>query len=169
MWCHCALMVLTVCLKITQKSIIWIFMPKIILFLSLIFQIPIWIFAPKKDTFLSYFHTMCDAATLHCCTSFCIFVKLNNAIARLMSFRYSILIWIFKIQEIVNVSCPVYNGGSQQMNLLCAVNLEKNQLLPDMKIAKEAREYLSHMSTSNQSFFLGVGFHKPHIPFHIPR
>ena len=21
---------------------------------------------------------------------------------------------------------------------------------------------------SNQSFFLGVGFHKPHIPFHIP-
>ena len=74
-------------------------------------------------------------------------------------------------QEIVNISCPMYDGR-YGLNLLCAVDVDDGdfgQLLPDMKIKDEALKFLSHSSTLNETFFLGVGFHKPHVPFHIPR
>lgn len=37
-----------------------------------------------------------------------------------------------------------------------------------MKIKDEALKFLS-LQPKNETFFLGVGFHKPHVPFHIPR
>ena len=67
--------------------------------------------------------------------------------------------------------------GSRRMNLLCAVRLAANDdddtlevVLPDMKIKDETLKFLSAMSplSPNNTFFLGVGFHKPHVPFHIP-
>ena len=66
------------------------------------------------------------------------------------------------------------------MNLLCAVRTDDCEdddttvVLPDMKIKEETLKFLSKYSMSltgqakNDAFFLGVGFHKPHVPFHIP-
>jgi iduronate 2-sulfatase len=82
------------------------------------------------------------------------------------------------LQELLNISCPMFDG-SRQVNLLCAVNVkndddddddddQQQERLPDMKIKDETLKYLSSLD-KNDSFFLGVGFHKPHIPFHIPR
>ena len=62
----------------------------------------------------------------------------------------------------------MYNGKTA-MNLLCAVDVENyGHLLPDMKIKDETLKFLSSQNP-NEPFFLGVGFHKPHVPFHIPR
>ena len=72
------------------------------------------------------------------------------------------------IKEILNISCPTFDGRHQQ-NLLCAVDVDNwGQRLPDMKIKDEALNFLSSVD-DDETFFLAVGFHKPHVPFHIPR
>ena len=72
---------------------------------------------------------------------------------------------IAEFKELLNISCPMYDGRDG-VNLLCAVNSVGLQL-PDMKIKDEALNFLSTLGKTER-FFLGVGFHKPHVPFHIP-
>ena len=61
------------------------------------------------------------------------------------------------------------NHGRPGLNLLCVVD-DKNfgQLLPDMKIKDEALNFLMSQSL-NETSFLGVGFHKLHVPFNISK
>lgn len=40
--------------------------------------------------------------------------------------------------------------------------------LPDTQSATVAVEQLKKFSASGSPFFLAVGFHKPHLPFHFP-
>ena len=67
--------------------------------------------------------------------------------------------------------CPSADG-SLGMNLLCPVDVptQPEGTLPDIQSADHAVEFLKNMSTtpSEQPFFLGVGFHKPHIPLKFP-
>ena len=58
--------------------------------------------------------------------------------------------------------------GSHKINVLCAVNIDNDDKLPDMKIKDETLKYLSLQSSLNnknksKNFFLGVGFHKGSI------
>ncbi|XP_008300793.1 iduronate 2-sulfatase [Stegastes partitus] len=61
--------------------------------------------------------------------------------------------------------------GKLHVNLLCAVNVTEQPggTLPDLESADEAVRLLKSRAGSQQPFFLGVGFHKPHIPFRIPQ
>ncbi|XP_061690226.1 iduronate 2-sulfatase isoform X2 [Syngnathoides biaculeatus] len=61
--------------------------------------------------------------------------------------------------------------GRLHANLLCAVNVSEQPggTLPDMESADEAVRLLKRGAADGSPFFLAVGFHKPHIPFRIPR
>ncbi|XP_075959418.1 iduronate 2-sulfatase isoform X3 [Anarhichas minor] len=60
--------------------------------------------------------------------------------------------------------------GKLHANLLCAVNVSEQPggTLPDLESTEEAVRLLKSRA-DDVPFFLAVGFHKPHIPFRIPR
>lgn len=56
-------------------------------------------------------------------------------------------------------------------NLICPV-IVRNQpegSLPDLQTLHHAINILKNKNKSEKPFFLGVGFHKPHIPLKFPR
>lgn len=61
--------------------------------------------------------------------------------------------------------------GKLHENLLCAVNITEMPLgtLPDIENTEKAIELLNSLKKSGESFFLAVGYYKPHIPFRIPK
>lgn len=66
----------------------------------------------------------------------------------------------------------VGKGFRLQKNLICPVIVEEQPggTLPDLQSLDAAQEFLKYHGniTNNSSFFLAVGFHKPHIPFKFP-
>ncbi|KAH9507789.1 hypothetical protein Btru_052863 [Bulinus truncatus] len=66
--------------------------------------------------------------------------------------------------------CP-NQDGTLGMNIVCPVDVDRmpEGTLPDIQIADFAVEFLKNMSKTEQPFFLGVGFHKPHIPLKYPK
>ena len=54
-------------------------------------------------------------------------------------------------------------------NIVCPVEVGKLPVptLPDIETVNAARKKLKTLK--NERFFLAVGFHKPHIPFKIPK
>ncbi|XP_053555127.1 iduronate 2-sulfatase [Bombina bombina] len=60
--------------------------------------------------------------------------------------------------------------GQLHENLICPVNVSDvpEGTLPDIQSTKEAIRLLNVVKEQNTSFFLAVGYHKPHIPFRFP-
>eukprot|EP00095_Tigriopus_kingsejongensis_P005386 snap_masked-scaffold770_size100439-processed-gene-0.1 protein:Tk05386 transcript:snap_masked-scaffold770_size100439-processed-gene-0.1-mRNA-1 annotation:"iduronate 2-sulfatase" len=69
--------------------------------------------------------------------------------------------------------CPSDRDFKRHRFLLCPVDVQgqPGNTLPDIEIKTEAVKFLNTWKEQNKSspFFLAVGFHKPHIPFKIPR
>ena len=69
-----------------------------------------------------------------------------------------------------NTTGAVVAGGGHGSNSWCAVDISKiPHPLPDTLIAKTAETYLEMAAKEEEPFFLGVGFHKPHLPFEYPK
>lgn len=67
--------------------------------------------------------------------------------------------------------CPGMDG-ELHMNLVCPVDIttQPEGTLPDIQATQHAIKLLKMMATNkSQPFFLGVGYHKPHIPLKYPR
>ncbi|XP_075690482.1 iduronate 2-sulfatase [Rhinoderma darwinii] len=61
--------------------------------------------------------------------------------------------------------------GQLHANLICPVNVSQvpEGTLPDIQSTEEAIRLLKGAKQQNSSFFLAVGYHKPHIPFRFPK
>ncbi|XP_077343495.1 iduronate 2-sulfatase isoform X1 [Lithobates pipiens] len=61
--------------------------------------------------------------------------------------------------------------GELHANLVCPVDLSDvpEGTLPDIQSTEEAIRLLKLEKQLNSSFFLAVGYHKPHIPFRFPK
>ncbi|KAM5146056.1 iduronate 2-sulfatase [Mantella aurantiaca] len=61
--------------------------------------------------------------------------------------------------------------GELHANLICPVDLSEvpEGTLPDIQSTEEAIRLLKLVKQQNSSFFLAVGYHKPHIPFRFPK
>ncbi|XP_053328876.1 iduronate 2-sulfatase [Spea bombifrons] len=61
--------------------------------------------------------------------------------------------------------------GKLHANLVCPVDVSEvpEGTLPDIQSTKEAIRLLRTVKKNNSSFFLAVGYHKPHIPFRFPK
>ncbi|CAK8686411.1 unnamed protein product [Clavelina lepadiformis] len=68
--------------------------------------------------------------------------------------------------------CPDADG-KRYMNLLCPVDVstQPEGSLPDIQSSEHAVDMLKEFQadSSEQPFFLAVGFHKPHLPFKFPK
>ncbi|CRK88537.1 CLUMA_CG002215, isoform A [Clunio marinus] len=76
--------------------------------------------------------------------------------------------YIPSTQDYRNKPVCIGDDGNLRRNLICpvVVNLQPESTLPDIQVAKKAREFLNE--SHDKPFFLGVGFYKPHIPFKFP-
>ncbi|XP_076442922.1 iduronate 2-sulfatase-like isoform X2 [Babylonia areolata] len=63
------------------------------------------------------------------------------------------------------------SDGTLHNNAQCPVDVKQmpGQSLPDIQIADTALQFLRNRSQDKHPFFLGVGFHKPHLPFKFPQ
>uniref|UniRef100_A0A8C5Q3H4 Iduronate 2-sulfatase n=1 Tax=Leptobrachium leishanense TaxID=445787 RepID=A0A8C5Q3H4_9ANUR len=61
--------------------------------------------------------------------------------------------------------------GELHANLVCPVDVSAvpEGTLPDIQSTEEAIRLLQDVRQKNSSFFLAVGYHKPHIPFRFPK
>ncbi|XP_066437887.1 iduronate 2-sulfatase isoform X2 [Eleutherodactylus coqui] len=61
--------------------------------------------------------------------------------------------------------------GQLHANLICPVDVSEvpEGTLPDIQSTEEAIRLLKTVRQQNSSFFLAVGYHKPHIPFRFPK
>ncbi|XP_069842372.1 iduronate 2-sulfatase [Dendropsophus ebraccatus] len=61
--------------------------------------------------------------------------------------------------------------GQLHANLVCPVDVSKvpERTLPDIQSTEEAIRLLKTVKQQKSSFFLAVGYHKPHIPFRFPQ
>ncbi|XP_015676173.1 iduronate 2-sulfatase [Protobothrops mucrosquamatus] len=61
--------------------------------------------------------------------------------------------------------------GKLHANLICPVDVAKmpEATLPDIQSTEEAVRLLKTLTRIKRTFFLAVGYHKPHIPFRYPR
>ncbi|XP_063793464.1 iduronate 2-sulfatase isoform X2 [Pseudophryne corroboree] len=61
--------------------------------------------------------------------------------------------------------------GQLHANLVCPVDVSEvpEGTLPDIQSTEEAVRLLKIVKQQNSSFFLAVGYHKPHIPFRFPK
>ncbi|KAM3910602.1 iduronate 2-sulfatase [Leptodactylus fuscus] len=61
--------------------------------------------------------------------------------------------------------------GQLHANLVCPVDVSEvpEGTLPDIQSTEEAIRLLKTVRQQNSSFFLAVGYHKPHIPFRFPK
>ncbi|KAG8448137.1 hypothetical protein GDO86_015291 [Hymenochirus boettgeri] len=61
--------------------------------------------------------------------------------------------------------------GEFHANLVCPVDVSEvpEGTLPDIQSTEEAIKLLKSVKQQNSSFFLAVGYHKPHIPFRFPK
>ncbi|XP_068105687.1 iduronate 2-sulfatase isoform X2 [Hyperolius riggenbachi] len=61
--------------------------------------------------------------------------------------------------------------GELHANLVCPVDVSKvpEGTLPDIQSTEEAIRLLKVVKQQNSSFFLAIGYHKPHIPFRFPK
>lgn len=71
-----------------------------------------------------------------------------------------------------NAQVCVQADGTLGKDLVCPVivNEQPAGTLPDLESLNAATDFLKYHKnvTGNKSFFLAVGFHKPHIPFKFP-
>ncbi|XP_052127808.1 iduronate 2-sulfatase isoform X2 [Frankliniella occidentalis] len=69
--------------------------------------------------------------------------------------------------------CPSVSGSGPSVSIVCPVNTmdQPQQTLPDLESLREAEKYLQNhvQDTSEEPFFMAVGFHKPHIPLKFPQ
>ncbi|PSN43846.1 Iduronate 2-sulfatase [Blattella germanica] len=75
-------------------------------------------------------------------------------------------------QQFKNARVCHQPDGSIKQAIVCPVEVElqPGQSLPDLQSLQEAVKFLNTWpSASSKSFFLAVGFHKPHIPLKYPR
>lgn len=76
-----------------------------------------------------------------------------------------------KTEAYMNAKVCINNNGSLARNLVCpvVVDLQPDGTLPDLESVAEAVRFLKNKkSITEKPFFLGVGFHKPHVPFKFP-
>ncbi|KAK9393598.1 hypothetical protein NXF25_016050 [Crotalus adamanteus] len=61
--------------------------------------------------------------------------------------------------------------GKLHANLICPVDVAKmpEATLPDIQSTGEAVRLLKTLTRIKRTFFLAIGYHKPHIPFRYPR
>ncbi|XP_075043431.1 iduronate 2-sulfatase [Mixophyes fleayi] len=61
--------------------------------------------------------------------------------------------------------------GELHANLVCPVDVSEvpEGTLPDIQSTEEAIRLLRIVKQQNSSFFLALGYHKPHIPFRFPK
>ncbi|KAM8952895.1 iduronate 2-sulfatase [Pelodytes ibericus] len=61
--------------------------------------------------------------------------------------------------------------GKLHENLVCPVDVSEvpEGTLPDIESTAQAIKLLQSVKQNNSSFFLAVGYHKPHIPFRFPK
>ncbi|XP_063288047.1 iduronate 2-sulfatase [Pelobates fuscus] len=61
--------------------------------------------------------------------------------------------------------------GKLHANLVCPVDVSEvpEGTLPDIQSTEEAIRLLHNVKQKKSSFFLAVGYHKPHIPFRFPK
>lgn len=73
-------------------------------------------------------------------------------------------------EKYLNDAVCLKANGKLAANLLCPVDLHifPGHSLPDIESTLRAKRVLLEKYQSNESFFLAVGFHKPHIPFQFP-
>ena len=75
--------------------------------------------------------------------------------------------------NVTNVKCPPATSDCQgelgSSAVWCAVNTSTLQYpLQDTVTLESAKRYLKNAKDSGKNFFLGVGFHKPHLPWVYP-
>lgn len=66
--------------------------------------------------------------------------------------------------------CINHIDETPEKNLLCAMNLNDfpDHTLPDIESTQHAKVILNETYRRNQTFFIALGYHKPHVPFMIP-
>lgn len=67
--------------------------------------------------------------------------------------------------------CPDKQNPSRRFrNLICPVDVrsQPGRTLPDIDNVRQAKILLNELNDRHVPFFLGVGLHKPHIPFRFP-
>jgi len=67
----------------------------------------------------------------------------------------------------MDFECYEY-GGSPQLSW-CPTNTDIHGKLADQQSSDFAIEYLRNRSNIDEPFFLGLGYHKPHVPFKVPQ
>lgn len=76
--------------------------------------------------------------------------------------------------NVTNVVCPAATtgcskGATKGDSRWCALNTSQlNYPLEDEVTVQTAYDYMAQAKSSGKPFFLGVGFHKPHLPFYYP-
>lgn len=75
-----------------------------------------------------------------------------------------------KTEAFMNAKTCIDSNGNYARNLICPVIVESQPMatLPDMESLIAAQTFLKNAKSLNKSYFLAVGFHKPHIPFKFP-
>jgi len=64
--------------------------------------------------------------------------------------------------------CP--SNGTWKDNLVCPVDMKTlGHSLPDIESTEKALDFLKTRRGLDRPFFLGLGFHKPHVPLKYPR
>lgn len=102
-------------------------------------------------------------------------VKILLCVYGVVYVGFSLLTYIYMITY---KSCQIYKNapvcpgldGTRHHNLLCAVNVvtQPESTLPDIQSKNRAVRFLKEIAKTTP-FFLAVGFHKPHVPYKIPR
>jgi len=66
--------------------------------------------------------------------------------------------------------CPEA-GGKKGHNAVCPVDLKTvpGGSLPDIQNSDFSIQFLHNRSVDGQPFFLGMGYHRPHLPFAYPK
>ena len=77
-----------------------------------------------------------------------------------------------KVSDIITQVCRNLDGQQAlHNNARCPINLDDmpEKTLEDIQNTDMAMSFLHNRSLDGEPFFLGLGFHKPHLPFKFPK